>query len=220
MTRKIKTTQAGPRRRYDSSRRKEQQRQTRLEIAKAARDVFLERGYAGATLEAIAAQAGVAVETLYAAFENKRSLLAFVLDISLAGDDQPIPIIERARPQAVLRDTDQRRQLEAFAADITEILARGAAVFEVTRIAGKTEPEIGERVEHLLEERLRNMRLMAERVAANGPLHPGIDVSRAAQTIWIVTSPDVYMLTTAYLGWAKEEYRRWLIETLKRLLLP
>jgi hypothetical protein len=64
------------------------------------------------------------------------------------------------------------------------------------------------------------MRRVAERVAANGPLRPGLDVSRAAQTMWIVTSPDVYMLTTAYLGWSKEEYRRWLTETLKCTILP
>ena len=209
-----------PKRQYDSSRRKAQARGTRLQIAGSAKQLFLERGYAGATIEAIAERAGVATETVYAIFQNKRNVLAFLLDISLAGDDQPVPIIERAEPQAILRDTDPRSQIQRFAADITEILARGAAVFEVTRIAGKTEPEIETRVKNLLTERLENMRLVARSIAANGPLRAGVDEERAAQLLWTITSPDVYLLNTGYLGWSPAQHAEWLTETLRRLLLP
>lgn len=208
-----------PKRPYDSSRRKAQQRQTKLGIAAAARQLFLERGYEGATIEAIAARAGVSKETVYATFQNKRSILDFALDITLAGDDEPVPIIERPGPRAVLAETDPRRLLGAFAGDITEILARGAAMFEVTRIAGKTEPEIAARVEGLFAERLANMRRVANAVAAKGPLRAGTDEDAAARSLWIITSPDVYLLTTTYLGWTKEEHAVWMRETLIRLLL-
>jgi AcrR family transcriptional regulator len=213
-------SRATPRRQYDSSRRKAQARGTRLQIAEAARQLFLARGYAGATIEAIAERAAVATETVYAIFQNKRNVLAFLLDISVAGDDEPVPIIKRSQPQAILRDTDSRRLLKGFAEDITEILARAAAIFEVTQIAGKTEPEIETRVKHLLAERLENMRLVAGRIAANGPLRAGMDEEQAAQLLWTVTSPAVYLLNTGYLGWTRQEHGKWLAETLERLLLP
>ena len=85
-----------PTRKYDSSRRKEQARRTRLQITEAARQLFLERGYSGATIEAIAEKAGVAKETVYAIFGSKRSILVFLLDISVGGDDQPVQLLDRA----------------------------------------------------------------------------------------------------------------------------
>src|SRR5512140_1803417 len=107
-------------RKYDGARRQAQARQTRLQIAKAARKLFTERGYGGATIEAIAAQAGVAKETVYAIFRNKQRLLTYLLVISVGGDDRPVRILDRPGPQAGLQDTDQRRQLMRFARDVTE----------------------------------------------------------------------------------------------------
>src|SRR5215204_5576040 len=129
-------------RKYDSTRRQAQARETRLQIVEAARGFFLERGYAGTTIEAIAENAGVSPETIYATFKNKRKILLFLFEISVGGDDQPVRVIDRPEPQAVLHETDQQRQLTMFAIDITGILNRAAPVFEVMRSAAKTEPEI------------------------------------------------------------------------------
>lgn len=205
-------------RHYDSSRRKAQQRQTRLQIARAAREEFLTHGYSGATIGAIARRADVAQETVYAIFKNKRNILDFALDISVAGDDEPVPIIRRAGPQSILSDTDQRRQLRAFAADITTILGRSAAMFEVSRVAGMTESGIAARVKRLLHERMANMRLVARHLGRNGPLR--MSESQAAQEIWILTSPDVFLLITRNLGWSANQYRKWLTDTLARVLFP
>ncbi len=207
-------------RKYDSTRRQEQARQTRLQILEAARELFLERGYAGTTIEAIAEKAGVAPETIYATFKNKRKILSFLFDISVGGDDQPIRVIDRPEPQAVLHETDQDRQLSMFAKDITEILSRAAPVFVILRGAAKTEPEIARLLQRLLKERLQNMARVAESVAANGPLRDGLDKHAAAEAIWLLTNPEVYQLVTLDLGWTKEVYREWLTDTLKRLLLP
>ncbi len=155
-------------RKYDSTRRQAQARQTRLHIAEAARVLFLERGYAGTSIEAIAERAGVAPETIYAAFKNKRNVLSFLFDISIGGDDEDIRLLDRPDPQAVLRETDQHLQLSLFARDITKILQRAAPIFEILRIAGKTEPEIAELVQRLLRERMANMSMVAKSVAANG----------------------------------------------------
>lgn len=209
-----------PKRKYDSSRRKEQARQTRLQITEAAHRLFVERGYAGATIEAIAQEAGVAQETVYAIFGSKRKILAFLLDISVGGDDQTVHILDRPKPQEVLHDTDQHRQLELFSQDINEIMSRAAPVFAIMRSAAKLEPEIADLLQNMLEERLQNMTLFVKSVTANGPLRNGMDDIQAGEIVWAMTSPELFQLLTMDRGWSKEKYVQWLTDTLTRMLLP
>lgn len=207
-------------RKYDSSRRREQARQTRLQIAEAARSLFFERGYAGATIDAIAQEAGVAQETVYAIFKNKRNILAFLLDISVGGDDQPVRILDRPEPQAIMHDTDQKRQLARFSKDITQIVARAAPVLEVMRGASKTEPEIADLLQRMLDERLKNMTRFVRSISANGPLRDGLSESQAAEIVWGMTSPELFHLWTIDGGWSTEKYEAWLVDSLTLLLLP
>ena len=209
-----------PKRKYDSSRRKEQARQTRVRIAEAARTLFSAHGYAGATIEAIAEQAGVAKETVYAIFRNKREILAFLLDISVGGDDLPVRLIDRPGPQAMLHDRDQRQQVRALAEGIAEVMSRAAPIFEITRIAAKTEPEISRRIKRLYQERLENMATFIRHVAANGPLRDGMDEATATELVWAISSPELFQLFTVYRAWTKAQYSQWLTGVLSRLLLP
>jgi AcrR family transcriptional regulator len=209
-----------PVRKYDSTRRQAQARQTRLQIAEAARSLFIERGYGGTTVEAIAEKAGVAPETVYASFKNKRNVLSFLFDISIGGDDEDIRLLDRPDPQAVLQETDQRRQLSLFARDITRILHRAAPIFEILRTAGKTEPEIAELVQRLLRERMANMSRVSKSVATHGPLREGLNRPRAAELIWAMTSPELYLLFSRDRAWTDEEFTQWLTDILIRLLLP
>jgi AcrR family transcriptional regulator len=209
-----------PVRKYDSTRRQAQARETRLQIAQAARMLFLERGYGGTTIESIAEKAGVAPETIYAAFKNKRNILSFLFDISIGGDDEDIRLLDRPDPQAVLNETDQHRQLTLFARDITKILHRAAPIFEILRIAAKTEPSIAELVQRLVRERFANMTMVAKSVAGNGPLREGLTRTQATELLWSMTSPELYLLFTRDRGWSDEQYTEWLMDTLVRLLLP
>lgn len=209
-----------PKRKYDSSRRKEQARQTRLQIARAAGKLFVERGYSGATIDAIAQQAGVAQETVYAIFGSKRKILSFLMDVSIGGDDRPVHLLDRSKPQSILHDTDQGRQLEMFSQDITEILSRAAPLFEIMRGAAKIEPEIADLIQNLLAERLQNMIRFVRSIAANGPLRNGLDEVQAGEIVWLLTSPELFQLVTVDRGWNKEKYAGWLADALTRLLLP
>jgi AcrR family transcriptional regulator len=209
-----------PKRAYNSTRRQAQARQTRQQIANAARTLFTQRGYAGATIEAIAQEADVAPETIYSVFGSKRKVLSHLLDISVGGDDQPIRLIDRPEPQAVFRETDQRRQLGMFARDITSILERAAPIMELIRIAAKTEPDIADLFKHILSERLHNMEVLVHHVAANGPLREGLMNAQGADIVWTITSPEVFLLLTVDRGWMREQYINWLADSLIRLLLP
>src|SRR6266446_383888 len=106
----------GQRRRYDSTLRQEQARQTRARILDAAQKLFAERGYANTSMEAIARAAGVATDTVYASFQSKPGLLHKLLDVRVGGDEEPVGILERAGPQAVKREPSQRRQLASWIA--------------------------------------------------------------------------------------------------------
>ena len=100
----MKSTSPTPKRRYDSTHRQEQARQTRLEIIQAARKLFFEHGYSGTSIEAIAQEAGVAVETVYGIFGSKRQILFSLVDYSLTGDDLPVPLLKRGEIQETLAE--------------------------------------------------------------------------------------------------------------------
>jgi len=181
--------------------------------------LFFERGYAGTTIDAIAKKAGVSNQTIYAIFGNKLKILSFLMDISVGGDDQPMRLLERPEPQAVLHSTDQRQQLRMFSQGIAEILGRASPLFEIMRSAAKTEPKIANLLRHLLDERLQNMAIFVEHLAANGPLREGLDAAQASEIVWTVASPEVYRLLTLDRGWSGEVYAIWLADTLITLLL-
>ena len=211
---------AQPKRKYNSTRRQAQAGETRRQIIEAARRLFSERGYAGATIEAIAQEAGVAPETVFAVFGNKRTILASLVDVAVGGDDLPIPLLQRPGPQAVLHEQDAVRQINLFAQDISTILERVAPVFEIIRVAAKTEPDIAVLLNNILQKRLHNLTVFVSHLSAHTHLRAGISDEKAAETVWAITSPDLFNLLVVDRGWSLEQYRQWLGDTLVRLLLP
>jgi len=177
------------------------------------------RGYTGATIESIANGAGVAVETVYAAFGNKRTILSQLIDISLGGDDQPISLFERPGPQAVMRELDQRRQIELFVNDIYGIMSRVAPIFEIMRVAAKTEQDIAEMYQNLLNSRVQGMMVFVRALMKNGPLRDGLTPEDAAETVWTLTSGEVFALLNTNRGWPEEKHKQWLVSILARFLL-
>lgn len=203
-----------------SSCRKEQALQTRRQIIEAARSLFIARGYSGAIIEAIAQQAGAAAETVYAAFWNKRAILSKLLDTSLVGDDLPIPLLEWQGPKAVMAETDQHRQTELFVNDIYMIMSRVAPIFEIMRVAAETEPDIAGMFQSLLNERAQNMIVFVRTLIKNGPLREGVTPEDASDTVWPLTSGEVFTLLNTTRGWSEEKYKHWLVDALTRILLP
>jgi len=88
------------------------------------------------------------------------------------------------------------------------------------RVAAKTEPEIAELLRQLLEERLQNMIQFVGWVAANGPLRDDLDLAAVGETVWLLTSAEVYHLLTVDRAWPRDQYEQWLSNTLITLLLP
>jgi len=209
-----------PKRKYNSTRRKSQARETRQQIIEAARILFIEYGYNGASIEAIAKQADVAPETVFAIFGNKRTILMNLVSISVGGDDQPIPLMKRPGPQAVLQETNPNAQLRLFAQDIAMILERVAPVMEIMRCAAKTESEIADLLKNLLEERLQNLTMFVRNLSSHHPIRGDFDERRAGEIVWAISSPEIFRLLTIDRKWSIEEYIKWLGDTLIKLLIP
>src|SRR5689334_10829413 len=99
---------------YRSPRRQAQAEATRAAIGRAAGRLFAERGYAGTTMQAIADEAGVAVESVYKA-GSKAQLLRRAHEEAVAGDDRPIALYDRDEVRAALAVDDQRELIRTFA---------------------------------------------------------------------------------------------------------
>jgi len=211
-----------PRRPYDSRRRQAQAAQTRQDILAAAHQVFLERGYAAATLASIAQAAGVVVETIYRGFGGKAALFRAVVEAAVAGGAAraEIPPDERPAIQAVIAETDPRRQLELYAATQPGIHARMGPLFRVLAGAAAADPELAEASRQMEEQRLAGMGRFAQLLGDRGALRPGLPVDEARDVLWTLNSHAVHDLLVVERGWAPDRYRDWLADTLARTLLP
>ena len=185
---------------------------TRRLIVDAARDLFLERGYAATTMDAIAGEAGVAVSTVYAVYKNKRTILRAIRE---AWHEQT-----RAREinEQASREPDPERRLEMVAHASRRQWETGGAVVAVYQGAAAADREAAAE----LTEALRGRRAALNRVVEGmeGSLRPGLDADRAAAILRAVCRAEVYGELVEESGWTPEEYEAWLSETLKGQLLP
>jgi AcrR family transcriptional regulator len=206
----------GPRS-YSSAVRDEQAARTRTRILDAAAELFLERGYGRTTVQEVAGRAGVARDTVHAAFGSKARLLTALIDTRLVPDGAVGNVTETAAAQAVKAEADPHRQIELFATWIAEMSTRLRPVFEILRTASAVEPEMGAIFDEMDRYRLKNMQTYARWFAKSGSLR--VSTKRAAEIIWALASPDVARMLCDELGWSEADHARWLADTLSRSLL-
>jgi AcrR family transcriptional regulator len=199
------------RRPYRSSLREERARETRRRVIEAAATHFLADGYASTSLGAVAGAAGVAVDTVYKSFGSKLGLLKAVLDVAIGGDDVPVSLLDRAGPQALREEADQREQVRMLAAGVTHQLERIRPLDDILRSAAAVDREAAALREDIqVRQRRAAMRTIVGWIGARGPLRDGLSVNRAAQVVWTLTSPEVHLLMRDTGGWSQRSYRTWL----------
>ena len=169
---------------------------------------------------AIADEAGVAVETIYATFGSKSAILSHLIDVSVFGDDEPVPLLKRPAILETEQEPDQRQQIGMFAGQMRAIMTRMAPIFEVIRTAAKSEPDIAELRGRILSERRRGMHHFLLALAAHGPLREGLSLDEATDQVFALSSGEMFNVLTLDLGWSHDHYEAWLAETLITLLLP
>lgn len=220
MADRVKGTPGGGTRRYSSPQRDEQARRTRRRIVDAATRLFVADGYGATSLQAVADEAGVAVQTIYATFGTKRKLLAEALDVAIAGDDAPVAVNDRDWMHDVFHHPEPAARLEAYAGAVRRIQTRAADVFAVVSAAGAADPAVRPFAEETWSRRRTGARSVIDGLAAIDALRPDLTVEQATDVLWTLNSPEVFGLLVTRSGWSGERYQAWLAEMMVAALLP
>ncbi len=203
---------------YRSPKRQAQARRTRERILAAACELFRVGGYAGTTMAAVAAAAGVSVPAVELAFGTKAALLKAAIDVAIAGDDEPVPVLERpwaTRAQAAVTP-------EEFLGVVAEILVTAAqrsdplvlAAFE----AARSDERLGPIADQLKTQRAVTAAWIVDGLSARVPLRSGIDRTHAVDVVWLLMEPAVFDRLITDRGWTPERFGTWFADSALRLL--
>lgn len=184
-----------------------------------ARRLFLDRGYASTTVADIAAEAGVSVETVYKAFRNKPGLVKAVVDVSIVGDDEPVPMLQRRRVQRMREEPDPRRKFVMYGEHLAESAPRSVPVQLLVRDAAASDAGAARVWQQLVAERLEGMTVFAGILHDAGHLRPGVSIDDARDVLWTHNSAEIYDLLVVQRGWTPERYGRWVADALAAALL-
>jgi len=193
-------------------------RTTRARITTAAAELFTTAGYTATSINAIAARAGVSEQTVYYAFGTKRTVLSTALDLAVAGDDDPIPTLERRWVRDALADPDPLGQISRQVAGAGDIYVRAARLLDVVRSAAATDPDLAEVWAANIEQRLAVQRVFADALARKTPLREGLSADAAADIALTALSPETYNLLVGNRGWEHSRWQAWAADALRRLL--
>lgn len=200
---------SGPvKRRYESSRRREQAGETRRRILAAAHDLFVTKGYGRTKIADVAAEAGVAPETVYAAFKNKPALLHRTWDVTVGGDDEDVPMLERPELRALLAEPDLGARFTAFAVFNTAVMRRTARLHVAVRGAAASDPAAAAMLEEIDRQRLESMAEHARKAAATGRL--AVSEEECRDVLWSTTDGTLWHQFVERRGWSDERYAAWL----------
>jgi AcrR family transcriptional regulator len=192
---------------YESPRRKAQAEATRRDILDSAQRLFEEQGYPATTMAQIAENAGVALKTVYLAFETKSGLLRALWNFLLRGGDEDRPIAEQDWYRQVLDEPDLERRLRLNAHNSALGKQRISGILEVIRTAAPTDADIASLWERIQSDYRANQRAIVEPLGKQ--LRPGLGVERATDILWTINHPNTWQLVVVDRGWTPDEYEQW-----------
>jgi AcrR family transcriptional regulator len=195
-------------------RRAERSRRTREKIIQAARELFVVQGYGATSLQEVADRAGVAVQTVYFVFGNKRTLFKEVVDTSIAGDTEPVATMDREWFRAACAAPTAADQLRAHVHGTGEILGRVAPIMPLIAAAAATDPQIAAQWPDGADPRYTVHHAAAQALVGKPGAHPGVSVAMAADLLFGLLSPQLYLLFVQDRGWSPDKWKAWVYATL------
>jgi AcrR family transcriptional regulator len=196
-------------------------RLARAAVIDAARALFLERGYGATTIEAVSALSDVPPATVYRLFSSKRGVLKALLDVSIAGDDEAVPMVDRRPVRSFLADPDPRKRVVGFVGIAVQVNARTAPIYRILVSAAASDPDAAALLDELSRQRKEGQGRLARSLARAGALRPKLRERDAGDIIHALMSPEVYGLLVIDRGWPSDRYERWLSGIIiDQLLLP
>jgi AcrR family transcriptional regulator len=195
-------------------------RLARRAVIQAARVLFVDRGYAATTIEAISEVSDVPPATVYRLFSSKLGILMALLDVSIAGDNEAVPLQDRPHARALFDEPDPRNQLAGFAGITGGIMSRAEPVYRILVSAAGSDPAAAALLAEQARQRDQGQAQIARSLARAGALRPGLRERDAADIIHALMSPEIYRLLVGDRGWPLDRYEQWLTDTLIGQLLP
>lgn len=208
-----------PKRRYNSPRRQQQASATRQAVVNAAQRLFERDGYVETTMEAIAAEAGVALKTVYSAFTTKSGLLRAAWDVLLKGDADEAPVAQRAWYLEVLAEPNAERKLRLTAHNSRIVKSRISPILRVIRSASVVDPDSAALWELIQADFRENQRAIVRSVESTGGLRRGLNQQAATDILWTLNHPDVWLLLVGERGWTPDAFETWFADTICHQLL-
>ena len=208
-----------PKKPYESALRTSQARATRRAIVEAAAVLFVQRGYGGTTVDAIAEAAGVSRKTVFSSVGGKVEALKLALDWAIVGDDEPVPMMERPQVLALRREPDARKVVRGYVATFCEVTPRVAPIEAVVRGAAGLDDEVRALNEEQRHQRLVGMTFFAAELGERGALRADLTVRQAGELLWTFNDPAIYHRLVLERGWAPERFQGWLADTLEHQLI-
>jgi AcrR family transcriptional regulator len=205
---------------YSSTLRADQARTTQRAVVDAAGRLFVELGYAATTIDAVAAEAGVSRKTVFSAVGGKGALLKRAWDVALAGDHEPVPMVERPAVTAMLAERDPERLLQMWVDMQLEVGSRAAPLGATLLAAADVDDEVHELRELVRRESLEGARGFIAHLHEVGGLRADLGAERAADLCWAVLNSMLLSLLVGPRGWSLAEYGDWLLRVLRATLLP
>lgn len=204
---------------YTSAVRAEQAEQTKAAILRAARSLFVSQGYQQTTVQQIAAEAGVNVDTIYHSVGRKPALMRALIESSISGQSEAVPAAERDYVLRIREAVAADEMIEIYAAAITQIQQRMAPIFLALRDAATTDESCRALWKEISDRRAGNMLLFASDLRATGELRDDLDDQQVGDIIWSMNSAEYWNLLVEGRGWTADAYERWIVDAWKRLLL-
>jgi AcrR family transcriptional regulator len=196
-------------------RRTQKAKETRGRMLDAARELFVQRGYGATALQEIADRAGVAVQTIYFTFGNKRALLKELIDGTIAGDDEPLATMERPWFHDALAAPSADTQLRLHVAGTCRILARVAPIIEMVIAATRADAEIATLWDQEPDPRFTVHATAAAALVAKPGAREGVTAEDAADLLFGLLSPELYLVLVRQRGWTAERWEKWAYDTLR-----
>jgi AcrR family transcriptional regulator len=206
-------------RRYNSPRRQEQAAATRRSILEAAQRLFEDQGYAATTMDGIATDAGVALKTVYVAFVTKSGVLRALWDLLLKGDQDAAAVAERPWYREVIEEPDPERQLRLTAHNSRVVKERIGGVLRVIRDAAPVDPDGAALWALIQSDFYENQRAIVETLHKKKQLRRGLGVTRAADILWTLNHPDLWLLLVGERGWTPGQFEKWFADSICAQLL-
>jgi AcrR family transcriptional regulator len=191
----------------------------RRAVIGAARTLFLERGYGATTIDAISASSDVPSATVYRLFASKRGILKALLDVSIVGDDDQVPMAERPHIESILTDPNPKSAVASFVNVAAEVNARTSAIYRILVSAAAFDADAASLLDELTRQRQQGQGLVARALARRRALRRAMSERDAGDIIHALVSPEVYKLLVVDRGWSPERYESWLTDMLVNQLL-